>query len=110
MTMITPVERNGATDDLVSEAIQLYSLASQALSQVIDELRTAGDEKSVKELCSYTKEHRAALQLVLNERANVEKLRKLESGIVHDYALDFDAARDEIGRRLARLRDAGSGG
>ncbi len=47
--------------------------------------------------------------LVMDERTRVEKLRKQVAGVVHDYALDFDAARDEIGRRLARLREAGGG-
>jgi hypothetical protein len=48
--------------------------------------------------------------MVFEERAKVAKLDKLEAGIAYDYALDLDAARDEIGRRLARLRDAGTGG
>jgi hypothetical protein len=48
-----------------------------------------------------------ALQMVMDERTRVEKLRKNVAGVVRDYAIDFDAARDEIGRRLACLREAG---
>jgi hypothetical protein len=48
--------------------------------------------------------------MVMDERARVEKLRKQIAGVVGDHALDFDAARTEIGRRLACLRDAGGGG
>lgn len=51
-----------------------------------------------------------AMQTTLDERAKLEKLRKNTAGIVHEYALDFDAARDEVGRRMARLRDAASAG
>ncbi|MCV2868525.1 hypothetical protein OEW28_07780 [Defluviimonas sp. WL0002] len=52
---------------------------------------------------------RKALTLFLEENNRIAKLSKEQAGVVHDYALDFDAARNEIGRRLARLRDAGSG-
>jgi hypothetical protein len=47
--------------------------------------------------------------LVLEERTKLAKLSQREEGIAYDYALDFDEARIEIGRRLACLRDAGSG-
>jgi hypothetical protein len=110
MTIITPFDKTGATEEVTSEAYQLYALATEVLTQIIGELQATGEAKSAKEISVYTKEHREALRLVMTERANVEKLRKLESGIAYDYALDFDAARDEIGRRLARLRDAGTGG
>jgi len=44
---------------------------------------------------------------VLEERSNVDKLRKQVAGAVGAGAeLDLDAARDEVGRRLACLRDA----
>jgi hypothetical protein len=110
MTIITPFDQDEAAEKATSEAVQLYTLATEVLTQIIGELKATGDAKSAKEISVYTKEHRDALKLVMTERANIEKLRKLESGIAHDYALDFDAARDEIGRRLARLRDAGTGG
>ncbi len=51
----------------------------------------------------------AAMQCIVNERSRVEKLRKQVTGTVGAERLDFHAARDEIGRRLARLRDAGAG-
>ena len=58
---------------------------------------------------SIATELRKALALFLEERNRIEKLGKEQAGVVHDYALDFDAARIELGRRLARLRDAGDG-
>ncbi|MCT8329234.1 hypothetical protein [Albidovulum sediminis] len=58
---------------------------------------------------SVASELRKALALFLEERNRIAKLSKEQAGVVHDYALDFDAARIEIGRRLARLRDAGDG-
>lgn len=56
------------------------------------------------------KELRAFFQLILEERARVAKLHKQETGAGGGGgALDFEAARAEIGRRLACLRDAGGG-
>lgn len=44
---------------------------------------------------------------VLEERRNVERLRKNLTGVDEGWSeLDLDAARDEIRRRLACLRDA----
>ena len=68
-----------------------------------------GDFSEAKGATAAIKDLRLAYQLVMDERTRVEKLRKQVAGVVHDYALDFDAARDEVGRRLARLREAGGG-
>ena len=43
---------------------------------------------------------------MMEERNRVEKLRKQVAEVVQGSSVDFDAARDEIGRRLACLRDA----
>ena len=71
------------------------------LIATVDEVKAAA--QAVKDL-------KAAFQMVMDERTRIEKLRKQIAGVVHDYAIDFDAARAEIGRRLACLRDAGGGG
>ena len=47
-----------------------------------------------------------AFHSLMEERTRVEKLRKQVAGAVGTGSLDMDAARDEIGRRLACLRDA----
>jgi len=47
-----------------------------------------------------------AFYALMEERNRVEKLRKQIAGDVGTGSLDLDAARDEIGRRLACLRDA----
>ena len=52
---------------------------------------------------------RVATSLVMEERTRLDKLRKETSGDVGTGKLDLDAARDEIGRRLACLRRAGGG-
>ena len=93
---------------MISNATLLYETAADVFALVIDEARD-GDPKAAKEALGYAREFRQALLAVLYERATIEKLRKDAEGIVHDYALDFDRARAEIGRRLACLRDAADG-
>lgn len=61
----------------------------------------------VREAAKLVRDLRAATQLVLEERNRVDKLRKDIGGQAGQGRLDLDAARDEIGRRLACLRRAG---
>ena len=84
----------GMLDDL--EAVRLYYKDKTELPEA--ELRRVliNVQKSV--------------QTVFDERKRLDELRKRQSGIVHDYALDFDAVRSEIGRRLDRLRLTGDPG
>ena len=96
-----PVDLLAVTEDMFREAAEDLVRAKRKLQ--------AGKMDEVKAAVQAVKDLKAALQLVMEERARVEKLRRQVGGVVHDYALDFDAARDEIGRRLARLRDAGDG-
>ncbi|MDP5305662.1 permease [Paracoccus spongiarum] len=49
---------------------------------------------------------REAVALLMQERNRVDKLRKDIAGGVGGGSLDLDAARDEVGRRLACLRRA----
>ena len=110
MTMITPVGGNG-------EAEEILCIAEKHLGRMlyrVEELIAAFEAEETtlsKEAVARIRELSKAAQTAFDERAKIEKLRKNTAGIVHDYALDFDAARFEIGRRIARLRDArGTGG
>lgn len=102
------VEDDGLSQDVLAEAMELYTTAAQIFAGMLRAAK-AGEAPEAKDVVLYAGDIRKALQSVINERATVEKLRKQDAGIVHDYALDFAAARDEIGRRLACLRDAGGG-
>ncbi|MDO5528348.1 MAG: permease [Paracoccus sp. (in: a-proteobacteria)] len=70
----------------------------------------AGDMDELKDAVKLARELRSAAQLMLEERNKVDKLRKDIAGVVGGGALDLDAARDEIGRRLACLRRAREAG
>lgn len=70
-----------------------------------------GEFGEVKTGMSAVRDLRQAFLQVMEERTRVEKLRKQVAGTVGGNGeLDLAAARAEIGRRLARLRDAGGGG
>ncbi|WP_197474202.1 hypothetical protein [Rhodobacter xanthinilyticus] len=94
--------------DLLKETEDLYREVAQELALAMQGVRQ-GDLTEAKAAMQAVKDLRAAFQMVMDERTRVEKLRRQVAGVVRDYALDFDAARSEIGRRLARLREAGGG-
>ncbi|WP_265500830.1 permease [Paracoccus beibuensis] len=67
------------------------------------------DPAKLKKAMETAKTVREAVQLLMAERSKVDKLRKDIAGGVGGGSLDLDAARDEVGRRLACLRRAGGG-
>ncbi len=83
--------------------------AAEDLSRLIGRIRD-GDFHDAKSVPKVIGDLNRALQAVVIGSNNAQKLCKQATGSVGAGALDFHAARDEIGRRLARLRDAGSGG
>ncbi|MFN3936637.1 MAG: hypothetical protein ACK4KW_03565 [Gemmobacter sp.] len=109
MTIHTPVGEGGLPGDEISEARELFDIAAQIMRRVLEEMRAAPAE-SARELATSTKDVRDTLKLLVAERANLEKLRGDAGALGGPGRYDFDAARDEIGRRLACLRDAGGGG
>jgi soluble cytochrome b562 len=96
----------GQQVDLLAFTEEQFTEAAQALAQALTAVR-GGRLDEAKAALGAVRDLKAAFHLVQEERARVEKLRRQAAGIVHGYAIDMDAARDEVGRRLARLRDAG---
>jgi len=105
MTLIFPAG-DTAPKHLLSETLEHFDDAARSLAWVIHEIKI-GNYQKAKEAAVSVRDLKSAFQMAMEERTRVEKLGRQTAGIVHDYALDFDAARAEIGRRLARLRDAG---
>ena len=65
------------------------------------------DPAELKKATQVARGVREAIHMMMTERDRVDKLRKDIAGGVGGGSLDLDAARDEIGRRLACLRRAG---
>lgn len=108
MTEMKSIGKDGSPDMLVSVTEEHLLRSVEELNGIIKAIK-AGDISRSKEVTAIISLLGKALQSALDERTRVEKLRRHEAGVVNDYAIDFDAARDEIGRRLARLRATGSG-
>lgn len=80
--------------------------AAETLAVTVESIKS-GEFGKVKDAVDCIKGLKQAVHMAIEEGNRVEKLRKQVAGSVGTGAFDLDAARDEIGRRLARLRDAG---
>jgi hypothetical protein len=91
--------------DLQAETERLFRETAEVLIKAVHKVRDGsyGDAKAATQA---VKDLKTAFEMVMEERTRVEKLRRQVTGAVGSQALDFGAARDEIGKRLARLRDA----
>lgn len=100
-----------APEALLQASEDLYRDIALELANATQRLRE-GELGEIKAAVRAVKDLREAFQIVMDERTRVDKLRKQVAGAAGGGAgeLDFAAARAEIGRRLARLRDAGGGG
>ncbi|MCC6007294.1 MAG: hypothetical protein JJU40_06435 [Rhodobacteraceae bacterium] len=108
-----PPEGEAGPQDMIAATELLFLSTARALSEALKRLE-AGDIDKAAELPGAIAMVRKALVLALTERQAVGKSRN-EGGAgggggVPVAALDLAAARDEVGRRLARLRDAGGSG
>lgn len=100
---------DGPPVDLAAAAEGLYRDSAEELIRTVNRIK-AGEFDKVKEAAQAIRDLKTAFFLAIDERNRVEKLRKQIVGAVGTGELDLDAARSEIGRRLALLRNAGAGG
>ncbi len=91
--------------DFLDEATALFREAAGELFGALRGLRRGRTEEA-KAAAQAVKDLKQALEWVMDERNRCEKYRKSAAGVVGTRAHDLDAARDEIGRRLACLRNA----
>jgi hypothetical protein len=98
----------GPPVDVLASAEQLYQTTIGELITAINDIK-AGRLEASKATVQAVRDLKVAMELVHDERARVEKLRKHVVGAIGTGTLDLFAARDEIGRRLACLRDAAGG-
>ena len=99
-------EEDEATDAVLAVTGDWLREAAEGIAATVQAVRT-GDLSRVKDAEAHVRALRAALQLFMEERTRVEKLRKQAAGSIAVSGLDLGAARAEIGRRLARLRATG---
>ena len=108
MILITPDEGpTGLTTSISSLERQLADMRTEL--EVIYERIKSGDFGELNNATKATAEIRQWLKIALEAEVQLERRRKRDKGIVHDFALDFEEARDSIRGRLDRLRRAGDG-
>ena len=90
---------------LLEATEHLLKDAAEDLASVIASVRE-GNLAEAKAAMLAVRDLKQAFHTLMEERTRVEKLRKHIAGDVGTGSLDLDAARVEIGRRLACLRDA----
>lgn len=105
MALITPFRTEGTAAGLLEVANAHYEDALEAM-QIVKLYLKEGSDLAPTEIARAAADLRKATQTLFDERKRLEDQRRKEAGVVHDFGLDFDAARDEIGGRLDRLRAA----
>jgi hypothetical protein len=100
MTTHDPRQGEEGPRHLVAQAERQLAFFGAMLDQAAEDL-AAGSFDTPREAVAAVLSLRKALEAVFNERAKLEKLGEQHGG---GGALDLDAARAEIGRRMARLR------
>lgn len=108
MTLIKPIDDAVEQDESLAVAEDLFEEAGIILGRLLSKARL-GDEEAAGKVKPATAELSRGYQMAVTERNRVAEERKKAAGVVGSYAIDFDAARAEIGRRLACLRAAGDG-
>ena len=91
--------------DLVAETKILFRRSATVLAKRINALEEAEDPES-KTTSTVVKDMRQAFGWVIEESKHVEKIEKSIAAASGNGGYDLDAARSEIGGRLARLRAA----
>lgn len=100
-----------STVDMLAQLQTLLRWTAEALVLKVNALNR-GETDVAKDTSQIIRELKQALALALNESNNVETIAKSLAAASNAAAsgYDLDAARDEIGRRLSKLRAARDGG
>ncbi|WP_170068415.1 permease [Meinhardsimonia xiamenensis] len=109
MALITPFGKDGVAERMVSVAMEQFVAVTELMAELVRQIE-AGEVPAPGDAKRTVAEYRATIRMAMEERQRLEDKLKTANGVVGGHALDFDAARDEIRRRLARLRAAGGGG
>lgn len=90
------------------DAVTLLSAVRRTLAELLRKM-VEGEDIALRDLAAKQAELESALKRVFDAESRFHEWMQRNSG-AGDGAIDLDAARVEIGRRLDRLRDAGGTG
>jgi hypothetical protein len=103
MTLITPENELSRLEEKrqrIAESLERLAGAIGALEKKV----AAGEVGNTTEAGKVLADIRYWLKQAWETEAEIERFRRKDAGIAHEYALDLERARSEIGCRLARLR------
>lgn len=106
----TPVEREaGALRRLIRHSEVLLDSVAETLTDLLERVRL-GESTDLRTLTSKQSELETALKRAVEIERRYDEWQTARTGELRDGEIDLDAVRDEVGRRLARLRAAGDAG
>lgn len=100
MTLICIEQENDGSAKIFADAIERFERASDALNEMIKKIE-AGDFSEIADAKKIVAALDTASDMSLKARLKLDERDKKRAGVAHDFAIDFDAARTEVGRRLA---------
>jgi hypothetical protein len=105
MSLITPDDDSGGVSKILQTAKKQFEEVGLEIERFRQEFGN-GETVDPAELKKRGLEYRNVASHYLQEASRFEDAINKRDGIVNGYALDFDEARREIGRRLGCLRRA----
>lgn len=109
MTLIKPDGNGGTAHEMLRVAAEHYRRALAAFERSTDRIESDLEAPSPASE-KLARQFGLATSVLFKEKQKIEDSIKQDAGIVHDFAIDFDQARREIRRRMARLRSAADAG
>lgn len=109
MTSGKPEGERRAVEEILVAAIAEYEQSVGDLRELLSRAKRENGlvQQSSREVL---RQVHGAIRVALQERGRLEEYRKKDGDVGGGRELDLCAARDEVGRRLARLRAAGGAG
>jgi hypothetical protein len=111
--MTNPIELTDDRDHaerMVGRALKALETATQTLEHAVDALKAVEDGTGEKQVVAEIRALNGAFLFAMKMQEAAHAAGSERFGAGGGGQLDLDAARDEIGLRLACLRSAGGGG
>jgi hypothetical protein len=108
--MIDLVDDRAHAERTVGRALKALEIATQTLEDAVDAWRALEDGAGEKQVVTEIKALNGAFLFAMKMQEAALAAGSERYGAAGAGTLDLDAARDEIGLRLACLRSAGGGG
>lgn len=109
MTLIKPDGDDGTAHEILRVAAEQFERAILDLETATKSL-AGGEGVNATEARKLAKLLSEATSVYFIEKQKIENSSKNKRGIVHDFAVDFAGAREEIRCRMDRLRTAANPG